>query len=89
MTFVLPPEANDRTVTVTIPKEVDPYFKEWYLATKKTGESPEDFAYRNLAKAGLAYRAQKLQNEQAIVIKDLIDNIRTDADTIILDNNLD
>ena len=88
MTFELPAETQDREVTITIPAAVDEYFKEWFLETKKDSETPEAFAYRNLAKAGLAYRVQKVQLEQVATVKELINSIKLDADTVALDNNL-
>ena len=89
MTFILPAETQDRLVTITIPAEVDAYFKEWYLETKKDGETPEQFAYRNLAKAGLAYRKQKASQADADAFKALIDKITIDHDTLVLDSGLE
>lgn len=89
MTFELPPEQQDRQVTITIPKELDPYFKQWYLETRKPGETPESFAYRQLAKAGLAYRKQKVANEEAALFKTLIDEFTLAHDAAVLDSGLD
>ena len=89
MTFILPAETQNRLVTITIPAAVDAYFKEWYLETKKDGETPEQFAYRNLAKAGLAYRKQKTTQSEVTDIKALIDQIELDHDTLVLDSGLE
>lgn len=89
MTFTLPPEAQDREVTVLIPKEVDPYFKQWYLETKKDGESPSEFAYRNLAKAGLSWRRNKLKLDAMTGIQATDEEENIEMQTIILDNGLE
>jgi len=89
MTFELPPEQQDRQVTITIPKDLDPYFKQWYLETRKQGETPESFAYRQLAKAGLAYRKQKVANEEADLFKTLIEEFTMAHDTAVMDSGLD
>jgi len=63
MTFILQPELKDRAITITIPKEVDVYFKEWYLETKTADDTESTFVYKILAKMALHHRAQKLNNE--------------------------
>ena len=88
MAFELPPEPQDRVVEVTIPAALDPYFKEWYLATKKTGETPEAFAFRNLALAGLAYRQQKLNDEFLASLQVDADANKLSLDTIVLEAGL-
>ena len=63
MAFILQPETKNRAITITIPKEVDVYFKEWYLETKTADDTESTFAYKILAKMALHHRAAKLNNE--------------------------
>ena len=63
MAFILQPELKDRAITITIPKEVDVYFKEWYLETKTADDTESTFVYKILAKMALHHRAAKLNNE--------------------------
>lgn len=88
MAFTLPPEPSDRIVTITIPAALDGYFKQWYLATRKQDESPEEFAFRNLAKAGLAYREQVLRDAKVVEANAELDGFKQDMGVVELDNGL-
>jgi len=63
MPIQLTPNAKDIEIAFTIPKEISPYVKEWYLETKTADDTPSTFAYKILAKMALHHRAAKLNNE--------------------------
>jgi len=88
MAFELPPEPQPRQVTYEIPPELDPYFKEWYLETRKEGETPGEFTFRQMAKAGLAYRQQKLNNEFLASVQSDAEANKLSLDTIVLEAGL-
>lgn len=57
---IKPPSATDRSVTLTIPKEKDPYFVEWYQNTKQPGETINNFMLRNLSRLVRGYYLSKV-----------------------------
>ena len=77
MAFDLTPDPDDLSVKVVVPKEVAPYFKEWFQAVKKPGELPQQFALRMLGRLALRYHKDKSAHERQLAMRDevaLMDN---------------
>lgn len=58
--FILPPEADDFQLNVTLHRQAMPYVTEWYQAMKKPAETPEQFLRRLIYRHALQFRLQKI-----------------------------
>jgi len=88
MAYSLPdPSANDRTVSFSIPKEVDPLYVVWFNSEKNDSESVNDFLIRILNEKVLIFTMQK---ELDIVDSQAAADRLTESDNIadILKTNL-
>ena len=74
----LAPSAQDRSVSLTVPKEKDPYLVEWYQETKLNGEGVNAFVLRHLM--GLARDHQKKKLEKSLTDQMLLDAVQAGAD---------
>jgi len=64
--FILSPATKSISITITISKELVPYFNDWYLRRKKMSDTKADFALRALKEAALADRAKQIVEEARI-----------------------
>ena len=64
MVIRLDPDTQDLTVRVVIPKELRPYFTEWYMKEKKANETPDQFALRQLKEQAIHDRVNRVFQEQ-------------------------
>ena len=64
----LAPATNSIDITFTVSKELRPYLTAFYAATKKTGETPDDFVLRLLKKSARQWHTETefLLNEEEI-----------------------
>ena len=85
----LPDASSDRVVNVTIPKEYDSYFVDWYQDTKKDGETPEQFALRLLGVQALYNYRNKRVGELSQINSATADGAVDEVKQFITDNNLD
>ena len=66
----LAPSANDRAVTFTVPKEIDPYLVELFIETKLEGEGVNGFLLRHLKILARNHQNQKANNEAVAAMRD-------------------
>ena len=58
-------DADDQSVSTTLPKHLAPYVREYYEARKRVGETLEQFVSRNVAEAAVNWKAGLLTAQTA------------------------
>jgi len=71
----LPPADQSIDVTITVGKNLRPYFTFWYQRMKKDGESPQHFALRILKESALD---DYIQLQASALINQTNNDVQTD-----------
>ena len=76
----LPPANNPLDVTITVNVRLRPYFTEWFQQTKEPGETPEQFALRNLKFLAATWYINDKGQEQIAELNQDSELLRTEVE---------
>ena len=89
-TFDLPADTQDLSVTFIVPKELRPYLTKFYQATKRDGDTVDDYLLRMVVQQAVSYFSQEKIGEAEGVLQAQTprQDIRTEMRTFLTDNNI-